>query len=182
MSQPERGIPARQEPLTRALSELDQILESSEGAEDRLLKALELLGRVVPYDRCALLDRPPGCATRVVVVPEQPPKERAQLTAATAGFFSALLDKQARPRGTDLLPQGAHLAVPLVGHDEVIGVLLVRRAEGVYQSMDLMLLSVVSTRLSAYLTMLSERMTLLAPERAAAGIDELLASVARGPL
>ena len=40
----------------RALYDIAQVLESAEGAEQRVLRALEMLRQLVPYEQCALLE------------------------------------------------------------------------------------------------------------------------------
>ena len=53
-------------------------------------------------------------------------------------------------------PRGTHLAVPLVGLDQVFGLLFVRRSGG-YNEEHLRALSVVAANLAAYLTTLRGR-------------------------
>ena len=81
-----------------------------------------------------------------------------------------------------------HLAVPLIGLDEVVGVLFVRGAESVYDEQHVRALSVVASKLAAYFTMVracaveAERMLQLQEARQAAETanrakDEFLALV-----
>jgi signal transduction histidine kinase len=141
----------------RALYDITQLLESADGADDRVQRVLVLLREVVPYDQCAVLEARLGHEPHVVVVPEPLPAERVFLTATLVDLFAALVDGKPR-RGTPLTrPQGVHLAVPLVGFDEVTGVLFVRSWMGEYTEEHLRALSVVAAKLAAYFSMLRSR-------------------------
>src|SRR4029079_12219078 len=65
--------------------------------------------------------------------------------------------------GAVVKPTGTHLAVPLVGLDEVVGVLFVRGGEGAYEERHVRALSVVASKLAAYFTMV--RVSALEAER-----------------
>jgi signal transduction histidine kinase/ActR/RegA family two-component response regulator len=144
-------------PLSRTLYDMAQVLESAEGSEQRVLHVVDLLRQLVPYDQCALLEAQPGSDPRLVVVPEAPPGERALLMDTLMSLFGQLLEDNGRAPEVPPGPSGAQLAVPLVGLDQVIGVLLVRGAEGAYQGRHLRALSVVGAKVAAYLTMLRAR-------------------------
>ena len=151
-----RGREADSE-LGRTLCEIAQVLESAQGAEGRLLHALELLGKVVPYQQCALLEAEAGSDPRLVVLPAMPPEEKNELTDALINLFGKLLEE--RPLAPNRSPPlwGAQLVVPLIGLDEVIGVLFVGRGEGTYQKRNLRVLSLIASQLAAYLMMLRAR-------------------------
>ncbi len=143
------------------LYEIAQLFQSADAPHTRLLRALELLKELVPYHRCALLDAQPARDRRVLLVPPLTGEERAALERTldeVLGLVSEHHDPivsgadeaEARERG----PYPAHLAVPLVGLDCVIGVLFVGRAAPRYQERELRLLSVVASQIATYLTML----------------------------
>jgi signal transduction histidine kinase/CheY-like chemotaxis protein len=134
-----------------------QVLESAEGSEQRVLHVLKLLQQLVPYDQCALLEAQPGREPRLVVVPGATTDERALLTETLMSLFGQLLENRERAPEAPPRRSGAHLAVPLIGLDEVIGVFLVRGAEGAYQARHLRALSVVGAKLAAYFMMLRAR-------------------------
>jgi signal transduction histidine kinase len=129
-------------------------------------------------------------------VPEPPPNRRILLTATLVDLFGHLVDASARVGTLTARPPGAHLTVPLVGLDEVIGVLFVRSSVQDYTEEHLRALSVVAAKLAAYLTMLRGRAELaalardrdqarLAAEAANQAKDEFLALVSyqlRAPL
>jgi hypothetical protein len=46
--------------LGRTLHDVAQVLESAQGSEERMLRVLELLRRIVPYETCALFARNGG--------------------------------------------------------------------------------------------------------------------------
>jgi len=144
-------------PLGRTLYDMSQVLESAERSEERVLHVLDLLQQLVPYDRCALLEAQPGREPRLVVVPRASPEERALLTDTLMSLFGQLLEDQGRAPEAPPGPPGSHLAVPLVGLDQVIGVFFVRAAQGAYEERHLRALSVVGAKLAAYFTMLRAR-------------------------
>jgi hypothetical protein len=114
----------------RTLYDIAQVLESAEGAEERMRRALELLGQILPYDQCALLEGELGLAPRVLAIPALPPAEKGELTAALVKLFGRFLEEHTRAPGPLSTGPESRLAVPLIGLDEVIGVLFVRRGEG----------------------------------------------------
>jgi signal transduction histidine kinase len=139
--------------LTRALAEITHTLESTDEGEQRLQWALMLLARVVPYRRCALLQALPQHPHTLWVTPDPEPQARGPLLAELEELLELMGDRpgqaQRMAQAPDLRP---HLAIPLVGLDQVVGVLRVEASEGtVYDADHLRLLSVVAAALSAYL-------------------------------
>jgi len=153
--------------MGRTLYDIAQILESTDGADERVRHVLERLGRVCPYQQCGLLEARLGGDPRVVVVPEPSPEEQTLLTGTLVDLFDQLALAGVGPRAPATRPRGSHLAVPLIGLDEVIGVLFVRAADAEYTVEHLRSLSVVAAALAAYLTSLRARSELaeLARER-----------------
>jgi signal transduction histidine kinase len=140
-----------------ALYEIAHLLESADAADQRVRRVLELLGEPVPYHQCALLEARIGHEPRVVVVPETTDEERVVLTWTLVDLFGKLVDTSGHVRPPTLRPSGAHLAVPLVGLDQVIGVLFVRSSMGEYTEEHLRTLSLVAANLAAYFTTLRAR-------------------------
>ena len=136
---------------TRTLYDVTQLLESADQADARMRRVLELLRELVPYEQCAMLEARLGHDPRVVLVPEPPPEARAVLARMLVDLFGQLVDPDAR---TLVVPGSgeARLAVPLVGLDEVIGILLVRSSVTEYSEEHLRALSVIAAKLAAYIT------------------------------
>lgn len=153
-----QGREAAIELAGRTLCDIAHLLESAEGAEERVRGALELLGNVVPYRHCALLEAEPGCDPRVLAVPGMSPGEERELTVALVKLFGKLLEERALATAPTPPPWTSHLAVPLIGLDEVIGVLFVSRVDGAYDVANLRVLSLVAAQLGAYLMLLRVRM------------------------
>ena len=154
------GREAGSELYGRTLCDIAELLESAEGAEERVRGALELLGKIVPYQQCALLDAEPGFDPRLLALPAMAPEEENELTSALVKLFGKMLEERAlapAPSPPPPRPWAAHLAVPLIGLGEVIGVLFVSRADGIYHVGNLRVLSVVAAQLAAYLMMLRVR-------------------------
>jgi len=153
----DKGREAGSEMVGRTLCDIAQVLESAHGAGGRLRRALELLGELVPYQQCALLDAEAGFDPRLLAIPALRPDEKDVLAHALIRLFGKMLEERALAPEPSAAPWKAHLAVPLIGLEEVIGVLFVRRDEGTYEKQDLRLLSLVAAQLAAYLTMLRAR-------------------------
>ena len=142
----------------RTIYDIAQGFDSPLDAELRIRHALGLLRRIVPYDRCALLEAPAVGAARVVAEPDAP-ETREALRRVLTGFLTVLTDEPWRaadwlpPDVAHLVPCAAHLAVPLVGLDRVQGVLFVSHQEAdAYTDDHLRLLSVVASQIAGYLT------------------------------
>jgi signal transduction histidine kinase/ActR/RegA family two-component response regulator len=172
---------------SRAYYDISQLLESADDSDARVIQALQLLRALVPYDQCAVFEALPGRERRLVTAPGTPPEALAELTATTTALLGRLVEGHIPP--ADLPPSsGMHLAVPLVGLDEVLGVLFVRSAGSIYEERHVRALSVVAAKIAGYLSLLNafvreaERAEALAEARRAAEAadrakDEFLALV-----
>jgi len=155
----------------RTLYDITHLLESVDDADERVRRVLVLLRDLVPYDQVAMLEARLGYEAHVVMVPERPLHERGPLTQTLLDIFGRLIDVNGPSTGPTTgraaPPTGVHLAVPLVGLDEVIGLLFVRSAVEEYTEEHLRALSVVAANLGGYFTMLRGRAELaeLARER-----------------
>jgi signal transduction histidine kinase len=144
--------------FARTLYDIAQGFDSPLDTEPRLRRALGLLRRIVPYNHCALLEAPEAGAARLVVEPDAL-ETREALNRVLTRFLTVLTDEP-RPEAdwlppdvAHLVPCAAHLAVPLVGLDRVLGVLFVSHQEAdAYTDDHLRLLSVVASQIVAYLT------------------------------
>jgi signal transduction histidine kinase len=144
--------------VARTLYDIAQGFDWPLDPEARLRRALRLLRRIVPYDRCGLLETPAVGAPRLMVEPDAS-EEREGVGRILRRFLTLLTDEThratvRRPPDAALVPLWAspsHLAVPLVGLDRVLGVLFVRGTDG-YTDDHLRLLSVVAGQVAAYLT------------------------------
>ncbi|HET9315737.1 MAG TPA: HAMP domain-containing sensor histidine kinase, partial [Vicinamibacteria bacterium] len=144
-------------PLNRTFYDIAQILESAEDSEARVVRVLERLHSVVPYDRCAVLEAQPGSEPRLFTAPGTAPAERAALTATIAALLRRLVEEHGQIEEVPATPARMHLAVPLIGLDQVVGLLFVRSAERAYEEEHVRALSVVAAELAAYFSMLRSR-------------------------
>ena len=153
--------------LGRTLHDITQLLESSDGAEERVQRVLGLLRVIVPYDECAMLEAGLGYGTRVVMATEPAPDGRDALTRTLLSLLGQLVEPYAPASSPPASLHGLHLAVPLIGLDEIIGILFVRSWEGRYTKDHLRALSIVGAKLAAYVMTRRARATLaqLARER-----------------
>jgi signal transduction histidine kinase/CheY-like chemotaxis protein len=160
----------------RTLYDIAQGFDSPLDAESRIRHALGLLRRIVPYDRCALLEASAAGAARLVVEPDAP-EAREALNRVLTRFVATLTDGPPQdpdwlpPELAHLVPCASHLAVPLVALDRVGGVLFVsHRAADTYTEEHLQFLSVVASQIVAYLTAcrLREQETQIVTEHEAA--------------
>jgi two-component system CheB/CheR fusion protein len=138
------------------LADLAHALESGQDAEARVRRALVALRRLVPLDRCALVNAAVEAAPRLLLEPPLPEPERGRLEAKAEALLASLFDRAPGGGALGLITAGAasHLAVPLVALDEIAGVLLVERDRDAYGEQDLQLLSVVASLIGAYLASL----------------------------
>ncbi len=165
--------------LGRALHEIAQVLESAEQSEKRMLRVLDLLRQIVPYEQCALLKAQPGRTASVLVAPATPSELRPTLSTTLIHLHGRLVDERAHPPARAAASESvSHLAVPLVGHDEVIGVLFVGSAgpdgpAGAYTEEHLRELSVVGAQLAAYLVLVDQACALEEARREAEGANRM---------
>ncbi|ACL66709.1 GAF sensor signal transduction histidine kinase [Anaeromyxobacter dehalogenans 2CP-1] len=141
-------------PTASVLADLAHALEAGQDAEARVRRALAALRRLVPHDRCALVNATAAAAPRLLLEPPLPEPERRRLETRAEALLASLFDHA--PGALPPIPAGpaSHLAVPLVALDALAGVLLVERDDAAYGEQDLQLLSVVASLLGAYLASL----------------------------
>jgi signal transduction histidine kinase/ActR/RegA family two-component response regulator len=141
------------ESLCLAFYDISQCLESAADSETRVTRVLERLRAVVHYDGCAVLLVLPDIEARLIAAPGTSVGDRVELLATTTALMSRLA---AEPRqGLEGAATGGnHLAVPLVGLDDVIGILFVRDGAQPYDERHVRRLSVVAASLAAYFSML----------------------------
>ena len=106
----------------------------------------------MPYQQFALLEARLGYEQRVVLVPEPLGRRAGCPHRALVDIFGQLVDTDAGICVVAPRPEEARLAVPLVGLDEVIGILLVRSSVTEYTEEHLRALSVIAANLAAYIT------------------------------
>jgi GAF domain-containing protein len=152
----DEGVSNSIESVVRTLYDISQGFEMRVGEPD-LQRALRLLRRIVPTDRCALLDVSRPGPARLVVEPEAP-EEHATLRRVLTRFLTVLSEEM--KAGTDwqlpdiakfaLWASPSHLVVPLIGVDEVLGVLFARhRVANGSTNEHLRLLSIVASQIAA---------------------------------
>lgn len=152
--------------LARVLSAISHTLETSDGRVQRVERVLALACELVHARQCALLEANAG----ELVVYSSPPTgdgERAALRAKLAGLYRLVAGGDEIARAADARPS---IALPVMGLDEIIGVIRVEPASGVFDARHLRLLAVVAAQLGAYLAMVRLR------ERDAAHVRELAAA------
>jgi signal transduction histidine kinase/ActR/RegA family two-component response regulator len=140
------------------LNDIAHALHSPDHPDERITAVLTWLGRIVPYDRAAILAHEAPDARRLFIAPEPAAADHAMLEPAMSSLLGLLGEQPAPAAGpipiavARTMPYGSHLAVPIVGFD-VLGVLFVGRlvADG-YEEDDILLLSIVASQLGTYLT------------------------------
>lgn len=141
--------------ITRTLSEIAHTLESLDDSAARVRRVLGLIQHCVPYQQCALLKAPPGRPQELFVVPDPPPVAIEGLRNRLIGLVRLMAEADEIGRSTGPVP---HLAVPVMGLDQIIGVLRVEPPPDVqYEAQHLRLFSVIAAQLGAYLTTLHLR-------------------------
>ncbi|NVJ24418.1 hybrid sensor histidine kinase/response regulator [Myxococcus sp. AM011] len=141
--------------IARTLSEIARTLESADGAEERVQRTLELTRELLPYRRVSLLRAFAGTPYTLFVVPELPAAERTALLSTLTRLFRLIAHSDEIGRSSDEHP---HLTLPLMGLDEVIGLVRMEPSANIaYDVQHLRLLSVIAAQLGAYLTMIKLR-------------------------
>jgi signal transduction histidine kinase len=142
--------------IARALSEIAHALESADDMNERVHQTLVLMQDLVPYRQCAFLHVVPDKDPELFVVPTVLlPLERSRLLSMLLRIFRLVAEAEEIGRSAGNVP---HLALPVMGLDNVIGVLRVEPSEEtIYDARHLRLLSVVAAQLGAYFTMVRLR-------------------------
>ena len=128
MSEVSAGV-VDEEWLSSVYYDIAQMLESAEDSESRVIRVLQRLRSVVPYSLCAVLEALPARELRLVTPPRTPPGDQVRLLAMTTGLLGKLIAEREQGPEAPSAP-GLHIAVPLVGLDQVIGVLFVEDSAG----------------------------------------------------
>jgi signal transduction histidine kinase len=148
MMRMETGRSTAADHLVSTLAEVAAVLESPRDLTVRVARALELLGKLVPYCRCAVLMRGADDHT-VIAVPAAPDN-----VALQAYLTASLLFLEGKGRRPEPLKDGARLALPIIGLEQIIGVLVVEHSRAdAYEPQHLRLLSAVASQLGSYLTL-----------------------------
>ncbi len=158
--------PIGHESPSQAFYDIAQLLGSAEDYPARVKRALTRLRALVPYQRCAVLEAPRDSEARLITPVETPLVERTALELTTRSLLLVLTQQPAR-YVKEPTPSGLRLALPLLGLDSVVGVLMVETVEGGYDEQHVRALAVVAAKLAAYFSMLH------AAEREAARMEEL---------
>lgn len=165
---------------TRALIEIAHTLDSNVDESQRLTRTLALLKNLLQCDRCSILFDADGNGDRKLLsVPAVGDGETMrQLEARLVTVLGAI-------ESNDPLPSEAasqSLALPLVGLDEVRGLLAVERRTGTFSRDDMRLFSIVAAQVGGYLTMLHLHRQAAALDRFKREMSALAAHDIKNPL
>ena len=131
------------------VAEIARTLESPHDADSRISHVLSLVRGLVPCDRCALYRRSASPQRSLIVVPQQ--ADKPGLATFLHNVLGFLDGGGERPH---LFDARSHLALPVIGLDDILGVLFVDREHSKeYAPHHLRLLSAVCSQLGAYLMM-----------------------------
>ncbi len=149
--------------LARVLSEISHTLESGDDRQCRVERALALARDIIPARRSALLEVHDDITT-LYISPEEGREERERLMATMTALHRLVEggDEIGRSRGSK-----PSLALPVMGLDQIIGVIRLEPGPEPYDARHLRLLSVIAAQLGAYLAMVRLR------ERDSARIKEV---------
>jgi PAS domain S-box-containing protein len=141
---------------TPILYDISQALESVADPELRIDRVFELLGTYVPYDRGVLLEASPVLARTITIIPApESIDDTERLTRRAEALLAMLIERSPdahRTADIQITRAGRpHLAVPIFSLGEVIAVLLVERADRSYDEKHVGFLSVVASKVGAYL-------------------------------
>ena len=134
--------------IVSGLAEIARLLGPEEITDARVRRVLELLDRLVPYECCALLVGPSKNA-HLFTIPDPAATTRAALHSSLSDMLHVMEgNRDIEPSGTG----SAHLVLPVIGADRIIGVLQVERDDA-YDLHHVQLLSTVASQLGGYLAM-----------------------------
>ena len=163
----------------RTLIEIAHTLDSSVDESQRLTRSLTLLKTLLRCDRCSMLfDADGEGERRLLSVLAVEGEQVAGLEDRLLGLLRALEDNAAVPHESD----GHAVALPLVGLDEVRGIVAVERSTDRFTTDEMRLFSVVAAQLGGYLTMLRLNRELVALDRFKREMSALAAHDIKGPL
>jgi signal transduction histidine kinase/CheY-like chemotaxis protein len=141
--------------IARVLSEIAHALEAAEDMADRVHRTLVLTRDIVPYQQCEVLTVATGRSPELFVVPHVSGEARARLLEKLVRIHRLVAEGEEIGRSSNDVP---HLALPLMGLDEVLGVLCVEPlGDATYDARHLRLLPVVAAQLGAYFAMIRLR-------------------------
>ncbi|MDB4971140.1 MAG: hypothetical protein JWN44_6829 [Myxococcales bacterium] len=158
----------------RVLAEIAHVLTAADHSDERLRATLKLLGQMIPYDCCALLEVTPrsGRCT-VYTVPDLAADELPPLRSRLIALLRLMGDEQSEliadldgngdgAAAPSTVPSDRmHLAIPVIGLNQIVGVLFVEHAtepfEEPYDEHSLRMLSIVAAQVGSYLTTLRLR-------------------------
>jgi len=162
--------------ISRVLSEVAHTLETSDNRAARVERALALTRDIVPARQCALLEVQGEHSTLYLSPPISAP-DRQRLESRLTELYHLVAGGDEIGRSADALPS---LSLPVMGLDEIIGVIRTEPGDITYDARHLRLLSVIAAQLGAYLSMtyLRERDRAQSRELAAAhDFQRLLAGI-----
>jgi signal transduction histidine kinase len=146
----------------RALAEIAHALAGADDATARIGATLNLLGQIVPYECCALLEvMPNGAGSELHMVPDAALDERESLRERLTALLRLIRDESDDKGGSGapgpVLPRDRmHLAIPVMGLNQIIGLLFVEHAaeplDEPYDEHSLRLLSIVAAQIGSYVT------------------------------
>lgn len=138
--------------ISRVLSEIAHVLETSDHREARVERVLALAREIVPARQCALLEVR-GEVSRLYISPSSQYSERARLEQRLGELYRLVAGDDVGP-ASDAAPA---LALPVMGLDEIIGVIRAEPDGLAYDARHLRLLSVIAAQLGSYLAMVRLR-------------------------
>jgi len=172
--------PADADVRTRALIEIAHTLDSDVDESQRLIRTLALLKNLLQCDRCSILFDADGTGDRKLLsVPAVGDGETMrQLEARLFTVLGAIESNDPLPaEGT-----AQSLALPVVGLDEVRGLLAVERRSGAFSRNDMRLFSIVAAQVGGYVTMLHLHRQAAALDRFKREMSALAAHDIKNPL
>lgn len=173
------GAGGSRELAARTLIEIAQTLDSSVDECLRMTRSLTLLKTLLRCDRCSLLcDAKGDGGHKMLSVPAVEGEDVARLEERLLSLVRALDTGGAVPRES----HGNALALPLVGLDEVRGILAVERSGDHFTADEMRLFSVVAAQIGAYVTMLGLNRELVALDQFKREMSALAAHDIKGPL
>jgi signal transduction histidine kinase len=163
--------------VASTLIEIAHTLDSTLDEEGRITRSLELLCKLLKCDRCGTLfeidDRP-----KLLLTAPADAGDTAAWESRLTALLGAVRDGAPMPPPDGLQEQ----ALPLVGLDEVRGIIAVERRPAPLDDREMRILSVIAAQLGAYLTTLRLHRRAVALDRFRQEMSGLVAHDIKNPL
>ena len=151
--------------LLALLPDVADVLAGTEGAERRAARALDLVRRAIGCERMAVLDTSDALARKLVIEPEAPPADHAELERKLTDTVGYVADPGASDELVTRRKDGREIALPIAAGGEILGALWAERSTSPMDEHGLALLSAVAAQLGTFVQLVRAQRALRDKDR-----------------